>query len=106
MGASLSTHIDLLNFAQSAVSNLYKVELSYQKAQDVPCSIIGLGQTPYICSLHQYPEISFDLCFNAGVVGVENGIDHYNEEKGYQVATVIIWWIRQAIARAARKHRK
>ncbi len=49
----------------------------------------------------EYPEVTFDFCFEAGVKGIDTAIDTYKEERGFGATIYTVWRIRQAIARAA-----
>lgn len=48
----------------------------------------------------EYPEVTFDFCFEAGIRGIDTAINTYKAENGFGATIYTVWRIRQAIARA------
>jgi RNA polymerase primary sigma factor len=45
-------------------------------------------------------DLSFDDLFQEGVVGLIEGIDRFDPERGVKLISYAVWWIRQAIRKA------
>lgn len=48
--------------------------------------------------------VSLEDLISEGIIGVLLAIEKFKLEKGFKFSTYAVWWIRQAIARAADKH--
>jgi RNA polymerase sigma factor (sigma-70 family) len=84
--------------------SFYRRELQRhaEKAEEIFCKLIEANLKLVVAMARRYRNRGLDMddLIQEGNLGLMKGIERYQADKGFNVSTYVVWWIRQSITKA------